>query len=161
MNRRKLLERAVQAVALGIGGVLAVPAALNILSPVRDRRRGEHWQPIGPLEQFPVGAVTKALVPTGEKSRSLAAKGVFVWRLSDDELVVYSRNCTDLSCPITWDEGSGWFYCPCHGGMFTREGDPVAGPPSRPLYRYMWRIVRDGDGRAVVQIDLNSLPPIA
>jgi menaquinol-cytochrome c reductase iron-sulfur subunit len=101
--------------------------------------------------------VTKAMVevPGDGLAHLPQFKGVFVWRETADRLVVYSRNCTDLSCPVTWDEGSGWFYCPCHGGIFNQQGEPVAGPPNRPLYRYATR-VREG----VVEIDLKSLPPM-
>jgi menaquinol-cytochrome c reductase iron-sulfur subunit len=96
-----------------------------------------------------------APVPRGDWARSLGEKGVFVWRASEEEVVVFSRNCTDLSCPVTWDPGSNWFYCPCHGGIFAQDGTNVAGPPTRPLYRYANR-VQNG----VLEIDLLSLPPM-
>lgn len=158
MDRRTWLEAVLKLSGLGIVGVLATSAIANIISPIFERRRGEVWKPLGLLDDFPVGEVSKAIVELSDDatgSRSLQEKGVFVWRKSAEEVIVYSRNCTDLSCPVTWDEGSGWFYCPCHGGIFTQQGDPVAGPPSRPLYRYATR-ERDG----VLEIELNSLPPM-
>lgn len=96
-------------------------------------------------------------VERGDWARSLDEKGVYVWRKSEKEadVVVFSRNCTDLSCPVKFDEGSECFYCPCHGGIFDKQGIPLAGPPSVPLYRYANR-VRGG----VLEIDLNSLPPM-
>jgi Rieske Fe-S protein len=57
---------------------------------------------------------------------------------------------------VNWDAGSQCFYCPCHGGIFDREGVPMAGPPPEPLYRYTTR-VRDG----VLEIDARSVPPMA
>lgn len=157
MNRRKLLLWVVRGIGAGTAAIVGVPAVATLLSPVIRQRRQERWQPVGPVDAFVVNSVEKVAVdiPNAERPRSLRHKAVFVWRRSEDDIVVYSRNCTDLSCPVTWDEGSGWFFCPCHGGIFNREGEPMAGPPSVPLYRYRTRR-RDG----MLEIDLNSLPPM-
>lgn len=157
MNRRKLLLWVVRGIGAGTAAIVGIPAVATLLSPVIRYRRQERWQPVGAVEDFVVNSVEKVAVeiPDGDRPRSLRHKAVFVWRRSEEEIVVYSRNCTDLSCPVTWDAGSGWFFCPCHGGIFNREGEPVAGPPSVPLYRYRTRR-RNG----MLEIDLNSLPPM-
>ena len=110
------------------------------------------------LDDFPVGAMTRAEVdvPRPDSSRALREKGVYVWRVSGEAIVVFSRNCTDLSCPVTYDPGSECFFCPCHGGIFAKDGERLAGPPNRPLYRYATRIEQ-----GVLEIDLNSVPAIA
>jgi menaquinol-cytochrome c reductase iron-sulfur subunit len=157
MNRRSLL-----ATWLGAGGALlsalvAVPALLSVGSPLWRKRSGEAWRAVGPLEDFPVGQVTKGIVQVdrGDWANSLEVKAVYVWRKSAAETVVFSRNCTDLSCPVHFDSGSECFFCPCHGGIFAKDGTPMAGPPRVPLYRYQNRL-RDG----VLEIDLYSLPPM-
>ncbi|WP_164102419.1 QcrA and Rieske domain-containing protein [Candidatus Laterigemmans baculatus] len=88
-------------------------------------------------------------------SGAAVAQSVYVWRRSAEEVVVFSRSCTDLGCPVTWDPGSHCFLCPCHGGIFAKDGERMAGPPDRPLYRYANR-VRDGR----LEIDLSSVPPM-
>lgn len=157
MDRRSVLLWVVRGIGLSTVVVVGVPAIATLLSPAVRRRREEVWQPIGRVDDFVVNSVEKVQVDLDgvERPRTLRYKSVFVWRPSEEEIVVYSRNCTDLSCPVTWDEGSEWFFCPCHGGIFNREGQPVAGPPSMPLFRYRTR-VRDG----VLEIDLHSLPPM-
>jgi Rieske Fe-S protein len=35
------------------------------------------------------------------------------------------------------------FICPCHGGAYGKDGARQAGPPVRPLDRYIWE--RRGD----------------
>lgn len=157
MERRILLTRLVQAGGVVVAGVLGIPSLLAALSPVLQWRRTAAWQSVGRLDEFPVGAVRHAHVevPRDDWSPTLREKGVYVWRPTADEIVVFSRNCTDLSCPVTWDPGSEWFFCPCHGGIFARNGDQMAGPPNRPLYRYANRIRND-----LVEIDLSSLPPM-
>jgi menaquinol-cytochrome c reductase iron-sulfur subunit len=156
MDRRDMLSRIVALTGLAVAGVVAVPAAVTALSPLFDRRRGPVWRPIGPLADFEQGAVREAHVeiPRRDWAQALRTQAVYVWHSAEAGVVVFSRKCTDLGCPIVWDPGSAWFFCPCHGGIFAQNGEPVAGPPKRPLYRFAHRIV---DG--VVEIDLNSLPP--
>jgi len=43
--------------------------------------------------------------------------------------------CTHFGCPVTWDEARERYTCPCHGGLFSAEGEPVAGPPTTALLR--------------------------
>ncbi len=43
--------------------------------------------------------------------------------------------CTHLGCTPNWIKANNRFQCPCHGGVYTKEGDVVAGPPPAPLYR--------------------------
>jgi menaquinol-cytochrome c reductase iron-sulfur subunit len=156
MNRNRFLKAVVKGTGLIIAGIVALPSLVTALTPVWRRPR-EQWQPIGRLQDFPVDGVQRAIVEVARDdwAESLRLKGVYVWRPSEEEVVVFSRNCTDLSCPVTWDPASGWFYCPCHGGIFAKDGERMAGPPKRALYRYANRI-RNG----VVEIDLRSLPPM-
>jgi menaquinol-cytochrome c reductase iron-sulfur subunit len=158
MNRRSFLAWLVKGGGAVVAGVIGIPALLSALSPVFKRNSEPWWVPVGPLDSFEAGGVSKAVVPVPRRDwgSALREKGVFVWRTEDSEVVVFSRNCTDLSCPVNYDPGSGWFFCPCHGGIFSEDGTNVAGPPPRPLYRYASRVQQ-----GVLEIDLNSLPPFA
>jgi menaquinol-cytochrome c reductase iron-sulfur subunit len=155
MDRRQALTWFVRGIGLLTGAVVVGPAVALLVSPGLGGRRGASWAPVGPIDRFPPGQTLPAVVilPEAYRSRSAGEVGVYVSRKEDGELVVYSRSCTDVGCPVTWDGGSGWFYCPCHGGIFDGEGTPVAGPPPRPLHRYENR-VRAG----VLEVDLRSVP---
>lgn len=157
MERKTFLKILTWAGGLATSGVVAVPALITGLAPALRSREEPLWQPVGRPEEFPLNDVRKAIVaaPGPEWANSMRVKAVFVWRPSMDEFVVFSQNCTDLSCPIAWDPGSGCFFCPCHGGIFARNGERLAGPPKRPLYRYANRI-----HNGLVEIDLHSLPPM-
>jgi menaquinol-cytochrome c reductase iron-sulfur subunit len=157
IDRRKWLSGVVALGGAALGAILSVPALVAALSPAWKRREGEVWRSTGALEDFAVGRVQPAVVQVqrGDWSRSLDAKTVYVYRKTEVEVIVYSRNCTDVSCPLVFDPGSECFFCPCHGGIFGKEGNPMAGPPKVPLYRYANR-VRDGQ----LEIDLYSLPPM-
>ncbi len=140
------------------GGIIAVPAIGTLLSPVLKADHSPKWNAVGPLERFPQGEVTQGFVEIRREdwAETLRTKMVYVWHQPSGELVVYSRSCTDLSCPVTWEPGSACFYCPCHGGIFSMEGEVMAGPPSRPLYRYIHRVVDE-----VIEVDVNSVPAFA
>lgn len=155
MRRRTALKVLVGGMGLAGAGVVGGPALLTVTAPAW--REGEPtWRRLGEVSGFTVGRVALTAVELTEEERAagLLEKGVYVWRRGDGDFVVFSRACTDLSCPITHDPGSGWFFCPCHGGIFDEEGNPRAGPPSRPLYRYATRL-RDG----ALEMDLRSVPP--
>ncbi len=55
-------------------------------------------------------------------------------RLSDERFVAFGQKCTHLACAVVPDFEAQKFHCPCHKGYFAlATGDPVAGPPRRPL----------------------------
>lgn len=154
-SRRTLFSAAVGVLGSALSVVVVVPTVLSALSPLGSRSRAGRWRSAGRLEEFEIGRVRPAVVSIrrNDWSQSLDSKTVFVYRRSHDEVVVYSRSCTDLSCPLVFDSGSECFFCPCHGAIFGKDGKPMKGPPIAPLFRYATR-VRDGE----LEIDLNSLP---
>jgi len=62
-------------------------------------------------------------------------------RLADQTVVAYSQQCTHLSCAVVPEPEQGVLHCPCHEGYFDlRSGEPVAGPPKRPLPRIVLEV---------------------
>jgi Rieske Fe-S protein len=75
-------------------------------------------------------------------------RGVPVQVVRDGEkLRAISTVCTHLGCRVRW-EGDR-FFCPCHNGVFDREGKVVSGPPPRPLERYDVEVV---DGSVYLKV---------
>lgn len=136
---------------------VGIPALIAGIAPAFLSRR-ETWRSVGQLRDFPIGKVSHAIVAADSNAwpRSFGAQAVFVWRRSETEIVVYSRSCTDLGCPLEYEEGSACFLCPCHGGIFAQDGQRLAGPPESPMHRYAYRI-REG----ILEIDVSSIPPAA
>lgn len=155
MTRRSFFGLLVAGGAFLVAGVVGIPAFLMGLSPVLRLRGRESWRPVGRLDDIPVGAVHEGIIPRDSKAwpRSLRQLAVFVWRRSESDLVVFSRSCTDLGCPLDYDRGSACFFCPCHGGIFAQNGQRLAGPPNGPMFRYAHR-VKGG----VLEIDVLSIP---
>ncbi len=55
---------------------------------------------------------------------------------SSGEVRAFAATCTHLACTVQYRSDLQLFWCACHGGQFSQEGLPVAGPPPRPLERY-------------------------
>lgn len=92
---------------------------------------------IGPLADLPVGGSHTFAYPTEDAP-------CVVVRLDETNLVAYDRLCTHLLCPVIPEPDHGYLHCPCHEGYFDiATGQPLAGPPQRPLARILLE-VRDG-----------------
>ena len=112
---------------LGVAGVLSLGAisarVLAFLSPTAPPEREVEY-PVGSLEAIPDGGGTVAHLPSGHIA--IERQG--------QEVRAFSAVCTHLGCIVRWDPKPDhvWF-CPCHGGRYSRDGRVVAGPPPRPL----------------------------
>lgn len=64
---------------------------------------------------------------------------VYVSRDSDDPKVkpkVFTATCPHLGCSVDYKEDREQFVCPCHGGIFAKDGtlvDPETATPPRDL----------------------------
>ncbi|HEX5506614.1 MAG TPA: ubiquinol-cytochrome c reductase iron-sulfur subunit [Thermomicrobiales bacterium] len=50
----------------------------------------------------------------------------------DGALALYWK-CVHLGCTVPWNSTEGDFHCPCHGSVYDRHGNHVAGPAPRAL----------------------------
>lgn len=64
---------------------------------------------------------------------------VFIDREGDGYRAL-SAICQHLGCSVRWDASTAQFRCPCHGGVYDRDGRVVSGPPPRPLERLNVRV---------------------
>jgi menaquinol-cytochrome c reductase iron-sulfur subunit len=155
LSRRKLLAR----LSLAAGGfgalILTVPTAGFILAPFFERKP-EVWRTVGKVESFKIGETTAVkyedaspLPWAGVTARSAA----WLRRVDADTFVAFSINCTHLGCPVRWLADANLFMCPCHGGVYYKDGTVAAGPPPLPLPRYPVRVL-NGD----VQIQTSPIP---
>lgn len=53
--------------------------------------------------------------------------------MGEDGPRVFNASCTHLGCNVVWDTAHSNFHCPCHGAVFSSEGQVVSGPVSAPL----------------------------
>lgn len=67
----------------------------------------------------------------------------WVYKNEEGQVVALSPVCKHLGCTVSW-EGSekhpGMFFCPCHNGLYTKDGKNVPKtPPTKPLDAYPTR----------------------
>lgn len=71
----------------------------------------------------------------------------WVYKNENDEIVALSPVCKHLGCTVNWNgdkNNANMFYCPCHGGLYKKNGKNVPGtPPVSPLDVYPTQ-VKDG-----------------
>lgn len=152
-DRRRFLNRLSLALAGAAGLVLAAPSLAFLLGL---RKVEPLWRPIGTLDQFQPGTTTlvtftdpSPLPWAGVTARTAA----WLRRDTDDRFIAFSVNCTHLGCPVRWLPDADLFMCPCHGGVFYKDGRVASGPPGRQLSQYPVR-VRDG----AVEVLASPLP---
>ncbi len=154
-TRRELLTL----VSVGLGGIaatiVAIPVIGALVAPLVRAQPGE-WRAVGAVDSFKVGE-TKDVTFLDSSPLAWAgpAANTAAWlrRVSDQEFQAFAINCTHLGCPVRWLQQADLFMCPCHGGVFYKDGSVAAGPPPKPLSVYPVR-VRNGQ----VEIQTSAIP---
>ncbi len=104
-------------------------AWIALLSRLRRLRAAPQAVDVAGVEDVPVGGVRVFEYPA-------AGDPCVLVRVAPDRFVAYDRRCTHLSCPVIPKPEEGRLHCPCHEGLFSlATGEPLAGPPRRPLPR--------------------------
>lgn len=141
--QRRLFLNLLSAGLVGFVAVLvAIPFAGFLFAPSFESEP-RNWIRIGPVEKYNVGDIVEAVeeepsaVPWGGV---VNYTGFWLYRRAEDEFVAYSVHCTHLGCPVRWEADAELFMCPCHGGVYYKDGNVAAGPPPRPLFRIPTRI---------------------
>jgi cytochrome b6-f complex iron-sulfur subunit len=77
--------------------------------------------------------VDPANIPAVGKDPIVNREGRF-WLINNDDgaLALYWK-CVHLGCTVPWNSSEGDFHCPCHGSVYDRHGNHIAGPAPRAL----------------------------
>ena len=141
-----------------VASALAVPVVGFVLSSITRGRAGGYlsWVPLGSVNEFPEGETRLAtfknpnVMPTDGKTVDTAC---WVRRVQGNQFQVFAVNCAHLGCPVRWFPQSGLFMCPCHGGVYYRDGGRASGPPERGLFEYPSKVEN-----GLVTIQAGELP---
>ncbi len=146
VTRRDFMRIAISSIGGIIGLAWAVPAVVYVIQPALKTGQGEGWLLLGSTSKIEIG------VPTLFKVKIQRQTG---WVTNEEELSVYiltndgrefiamSNICTHLGCRIRWIAEKDNFFCPCHNGVFDKEGNVIGGPPPRPLDRFKTKVEND------------------
>lgn len=128
-GRRGFLARL--AMLSGLGTVAAVASALaaRYIYPLKSIRL-KRTIFLAPKTDIPPGRGRPYRLPDG---------GTALVTDTGTEIVALSDICPHLGCKVHYDGARGKFVCPCHGGVFEKDGTAIAGPPAeegKNLKRY-------------------------
>jgi Rieske Fe-S protein len=136
--RRSFLGWLIGGIIACLGAAVGIPAVGAVLSAARGRPRTDTI-PLGRLADYPLGEPRLAqftLARVDGWVQTLESRAVWVVRTGEQAATVFNGRCTHLGCAYSWKTAGahrGQFLCPCHDGVFARDGQVVEGPPPRGL----------------------------
>jgi menaquinol-cytochrome c reductase iron-sulfur subunit len=146
-------------VGLGLGGVaataVAIPVIGALLAPLLQKKK-QAWRTVGAIDDFTIGSTSlvKFINSDPVPYAGITAKtAAWLRRNAENDFTAFSVNCTHLGCPVRWEPEAELFMCPCHGGVYYKDGSVAAGPPPKELTQYAVRVY-NGE----VQIQTAPLP---
>lgn len=141
-QRRRFLAGLIVVMGGFIGAILGGSGLTYFLSPAWKSKK-EDWVEVGPVDSIKEGEPVKLdYVKRKKDGWNVIESPSSVWViLQKGEWVAFDPHCTHLGCPYRWDAAQKAFLCPCHGGVFSKEGNVVSGPPPKPLNRFPVKVV--------------------
>jgi menaquinol-cytochrome c reductase iron-sulfur subunit len=145
-NRRQFMSFSTGAIGALIGLGLGIPAIAYILGPALKKDKKQDWISIATASKIELGT------PTLFKRKVQHQTG---WIVNEEQISVYvvtengrdftalSNICTHLGCRVRWIADQEGFFCPCHNGVFDKDGQIVSGPVPRPLDRFETKVEDD------------------
>lgn len=149
IGRRQFLAVATWLIGAVVSALYALPAIAYLVGPATKRAEAV-WLKLGPAAKIELGKPTLFKTTAERQTGWISDKTeIAVYVLTDDgrTYIAMSNICTHLGCRVRWIDERQQFFCPCHNGVFDREGNVVAGPPPRPLDRFE---VKVEEGRILI-----------
>ncbi|HYW96509.1 MAG TPA: Rieske (2Fe-2S) protein [Bacteroidales bacterium] len=155
MNRRSFFIKILLGISALAAALIALPVVGALLEPIL-RKKVQAWRHVGKVDDFTIGKTVlvkyrdASILPwTGTTSKTAS----WLRRVSEDKFEAFSVNCTHLGCPVRWVADAELFLCPCHGGVYGKDGAKKAGPPPFGLPKYPVRI-----NHGKVEIQTSPIP---
>ncbi len=164
VTRRRFMTGTAHTAGAIAASSFALPALGFAIGPIF-KSTPHRWESVGPVNMFSEDNYVPVVV-TLTPGIGEAGKATVYIRTHNDAIDtdIYDRNtpyiaitsrCAHLGCPVRWVNAAERFICPCHGGVYNLLGEPVGGPPVRPLDRFYTR-VRDGEVQVGPRFSVNS-----
>jgi menaquinol-cytochrome c reductase iron-sulfur subunit len=143
LSRRKFFKVATWAIGALISVGLGLPGIAYMVGSALRRERVEDWTPLGATSKVEIDTPTLFKAKVQRKTGWVVdEREVAAYALTEDgrDYVAMSNICTHLGCRVRWVTDQEMFFCPCHNGVFAKDGSVISGPPPRPLDRYDTRV---------------------
>jgi Rieske Fe-S protein len=139
-SRRSALASLVVA---GLGVITAALAGLvGLVATPRAAGPAKRWRKALSVFDLSSGGPTSAVIAERHADGwyETRKQSVIFIDKDGDNYRALSAICQHLGCRVHWEPSAQQFKCPCHGGVYDREGRVVSGPPPRPLERLNVRV---------------------
>ncbi|MGB3713614.1 MAG: ubiquinol-cytochrome c reductase iron-sulfur subunit [Candidatus Promineifilaceae bacterium] len=146
INRRNFMSKATLAIGGFISAAMGIPAIAYIMGPALQNTTEQNWARLGATSKVELGTPTLFKVKIERQAGWIVEEeNLSVYVLTDNgrDYIAMSNICTHLGCRARWISARQQFFCPCHAGVFDKEGNVVSGPPPRPLDRYEVKVEDD------------------
>jgi menaquinol-cytochrome c reductase iron-sulfur subunit len=146
INRRSFMSLATWAIGGLISLGMGIPAIAYIIGPALARAGAQDWIRLGPVAKVELKTPTLFKFTIQRQTGWIVnEEEVSVYVLTDNgrDFIAMSNICTHLGCRVRWIADQEEFFCPCHNGVFDKQGKVVSGPPPRPLDRYEVKVEDD------------------
>ena len=135
MTRRDFMKAAIISIGGVIGASIGLPAIGYVVGPAL-KQDAATWIRLGPASKVELNNPTlfKTTVETQTGwINSQEEISAYVLTENGQDFVAMSNICPPRGCRVRWIAEDGKYHCPCHNGVFARDGSVVSGPPPRPL----------------------------
>jgi len=142
ISRRQFMSAAITAIGSLISAAVGVPAIAYIVGPAL-KKQTDDWVRLGALGKVEVGSPTLFKTTVERQTGWINAQmEISAYVLTEDgqTFIAMSSICTHLGCRVRWVPDQGKFFCPCHAGVYSKDGSVISGPPPRPLDRFETKI---------------------
>jgi menaquinol-cytochrome c reductase iron-sulfur subunit len=142
IDRRKfLIKLSLLAGAVPIA-LVSVPFLSALFGPLLQKQK-QVWRKVANLSEINVGETKLITYVNADPlpwAGVTAKAAAWLRRESENKFIAFSAHCTHLGCPVRWEDKAQLFMCPCHGGVYYKDGTVASGPPPKPLTRIEIRI---------------------
>ena len=142
VTRRDFMKIAIA----GMGGIIAatvgIPAIAYIVGPA-SKQDANTWIRLGAISKVEMNNPTLFKTTIDIQTGWINAQeevSAYVLTENGQDFVAMSNVCTHLGCRIRWIPDLEGFYCPCHNGVFAKDGTVKSGPPPRPLDQFETKV---------------------
>jgi len=145
MDRRDFMKATIVGIGGVIGAAIGLPAIAYVVGPAL-KQETDTWIQLGAISKIELNTPTlfKTIIETQTGWISAEEEfSAYVLTENGQDFTVMSNICTHLGCKVRWIAAKDGFFCPCHNGVFSKDGNVVSGPPPRPLIRFESK-VEDG-----------------
>ena len=135
--RRAFVGTALGAAGACYAGAIAYPVYRYLASPA------ERAEAAAAVTEVTLKDAQK--LPTGSVLMfKFGPKPAMLIHHTDGSWVALSAVCTHLGCTVQYQTGRNVIHCACHGGEYDPvTGKNIAGPPPRPLTRYVAKVMEN------------------